>query len=181
MTLEGHQLQNALALAQKRQSQLQAVEHFLNLTAKAPREGLIFESLVKVLVHDLKWDSAVVIQTEGWVRVQASFHLTEAQHRSLNGSHSLIGKLLGHTSTIATFARDDVISLALRTTFHTDEVAGVPLTINGRHFGFILVCAHTTRNRHRSYADVDFLQTLAKLAVTQVEQCRTIARLRHSK
>lgn len=176
---DDHALKNALALADKRYTQLKAIEVMSQSMLGLRTERDIFGVLTKTVVQQLKWDGAVVVQLVE-PTVLATFHLNQRQLRTLEKDLARLPgflKLYADQKPLSTLGKDDMVSLALRTIFQTDEVVGAPIIFNKEVFGFLIATSQTARNRQRNNDDVIFLKTLASLAANAIENGRFVVSL----
>ncbi|HSI20578.1 MAG TPA: GAF domain-containing sensor histidine kinase [Verrucomicrobiae bacterium] len=175
-----HQLVQARASAAKRYVHLKAVESLSQGTLGQLKEDQIYQLLCQTAVQQLKWDGAVVVEVHKNVCLRATFHLNQRQKRTLETDLTSIPDFLrvyAHQEALFTKDKDDAVSLALRTIFHTDEVAGAPIRFGDQLFGYLLVCAHTSRNTERDVEDLTFLKSIAALAAHAVENSRSLVDL----
>ena len=131
----------------------------------ALEDDQIYSLVCESLVYQVGWDSAFVVSLKvNRLRIHASHGATQLQEGSVKDylavnrefSEAYAGK-----QTISTFHSSSPSSLALRSLFHTDEVAAVPILFGERIYGYIVVCSHTMRTSTRALQDLDFLSVVA--------------------
>jgi signal transduction histidine kinase len=123
--------------------------------------GLVCESLV----FQVGWDSAFIVSLHiNRLSVHASYGATEVQKGSVDdylAANAEFIEAYSTNQTISTFDSHSPRMLAIRSIFHTDEVAAVPILFGDKLYGYIIVCSHTVRTSTRSLQDVNFVATIA--------------------
>lgn len=166
--------------AAKRAVQNRAIQVFATGALGMAQENQVYQLLCQTLVHELKWDAALVVQASPQVEVRASFHLTKRQERMLEERLDHLPvflKAYAHHALMNTIGRADAPALALRSLLQTDEVSAVPLMFGDHLFGYVIVCAHTVRNQRRTPDDQHFLQVISGLAAQAVEMTHSFNEL----
>jgi signal transduction histidine kinase len=175
-----HELRQAETQASKRELHLRALQAFSQGTLGVIQEEHVYQLLCQTVVHQLKWDGAVVVSLRPTLTVKGSFHLTQRQLKGIGSSLEHIPGFLksyAHHDVVMTMGHNTAEALALRTVFQTDDVVGAPIRFGDEIYGYLLACAHTVRNTHRTLEDARFLVALANLAAHAAELGQSLADL----